>query len=411
MRSSVALILLSLPLHLFALAPGAGISEAPISTQLTPNTPASLIAPIDAQLRELRAGNVEAAYEDPTSKDFKSATTLEAFKEFISRYPILTKHKTISVKPISIQQDEAAITVVLDPNKDAVPMNYKLIRENNQWKIWHLSVTPLYSEQVTALLKDPQSMRIPIENYLEEIKNDNALKAYQQYTSSHFKKSTTLEAFRNYLIDFPVFAQHTNVRYKEPLIERGTGFIEVLLDTETTTTTVEFTMGIEDDQWKIWELHVLKQRARKEPQQEIPEEKETPAKPEQTSNKAGQTKQIKPSVDSNGPMELSTIEIGGRTNLKGQIINPTNVLRANQGDVYVNLFVRNGVLGTKIEIEIVHLESHTHIPSIATTLEQDGNVEISVIFSSPPNGWPKGHYILTAKASKGIMKTLSFTVE
>ncbi len=186
--------------------PQAGVSTSTqVTTRAAPNTPASIIVPIDLQLRDLRAGNIEAAYKDTTSKEFKETTSLEAFKEFVERYPILAKHKTLEVKPVAIQQNDASVTVVLNPQKEAITLNYLLIRENNLWKVWHVSVTPLYSDATLALLQDHTALRKPIEGFLEALQNQNSAKAYQAFTSEAFRTTTSIDVFRKYINEHPVF--------------------------------------------------------------------------------------------------------------------------------------------------------------------------------------------------------------
>lgn len=402
-------IFLCLASLLSAQDPSAGFSvPTPITTRATTKIPASIVAPIDAQLRNLRSGDIEHAYKDTTSSEFQASTSLEAFKEFVEKYPILLKHKTLEVKPVAIQQNDASVTVVLNPLKEAVTVNYLLVKEHNLWKIWHVSVTPLYSEEILALLHNEQALRKPIEDQLKALKNDNSAKAYQEYTSESFRSSTSLDAFRKFLKEFPIFTHYLDYRFKDPVVEKGTGRVEVDLHTETSITTVEYTLGIEDDMWKIWGIQILKQFAKEASSQEFQEDNFQEVLPKA---KVMQTKQPEPKELSLGPMDFSRIEIGDKIDSDGGITNPSVILRSNQGDIYVNLFVRNGIFGTKVNLAVEHLDTHSSIPAIATTLQQDGNVEVSFVLSSPSTGWPRGQYLLTATSSTGAKRTLRFTVE
>jgi len=112
-----------------------------------------------------------------------------------------------------------------------------------------------------------------------------------------------------------------------------------------------------------------------------------------------------------GPLAFTRIDIGSRVDLNGTIINPSTQLKSNNENIYVNLFVHNGIIGTKIELLMEHIETHSNIPSIATTLESEGNVQISYVFSAEKSGWPPGHYQLIATTSTGIKQTFTFTME
>jgi len=397
--------LLVTPLHfLFAdtMAPSPGLTQpTPISTPAASKAPVSIIVPIDSLLREIRDGNIEKAYYNTTSEEFKNATSLENFKEFVAKHPVLMKHHSIEVKVISIQDKEASITVTLNPNKDAIPINFLLTKENNIWKIWHLSVVPLYSEEIMALMKDPTSLQKPIQAQLAALKNDNILKAYQAYTSDQFKKMTSLDSYRAFLKDFPFFVKYNDIQFKEPILEKGTGLQEVNFHTDEVTVVVDYTLGIEEDEWKIWKIQVVKQIAKPS---ELPSQTSPPL-----NVRISQTKQPEAKDQSKGPMDIRNIEIGSRSSFNDG--SSTKLTSLSQGDIYINLQVKNGLYGTIVKLELDHTESNTNIPPVSTTLEQDGNVEISFAFTPPPNGWPKGHYNLKINSSNGINKTIPFTID
>lgn len=386
---------------------GAGASSLDKTTPVgSSRTPTSLIVPIDALLRNLRNGDISHAYNDTTSADFKSATTIEAFTAFVNHNPILIKHKTIELKTNDMQDLHASITVTLDPGKTGVPVNFMLVKENGQWKIWHLSLTPLYSIETLALMKDTAAMHKPIEGQLQALQDGNIPRAYQNFTSEAFRKATTLDAFRAYIKDFPMLTQKGELDFKDPVFDKGTSIIEVHLNGVTASTELEYTVGIEDDEWKVWGVKVLKQLA-KVPSATTPEAVGDPA-----NVTVSQTKQAEDGKDApNGPLEISRIDIGGRQDINTPKTNPLYILKANQGDIYVNLYIRRGIFGTKIELQMIHLDSGTKIPSISTTLQQDGNLMVSFVFTPPLAGWPTGHYLLTSTASTGAQRTLTFSVE
>lgn len=367
-----------------------------------PRLPTAIIAPIDAQLREFRNGQIENAYNNTTSEEFRSATSLESFKAFVENNPLLTKHKNIELQIGTTQPTEASITVILDPGKDSIPVSYRLIRENDKWKIWHMSVAPLYSKQIRTLMKDTDAMHKPIEEQLKALQEGNIPRAYQNYTSETFRRATSLDAFRHYISDFPILIQKVELEFTDPAFDKGTSLLEARLNTDTSTTVIEYTLGIEDDEWKIWGMKVLKQLA-KAPSTAS----EGVGEP---SVRVTQTKQADDEIASPAaPMEFSRIEIGGKTSM--QEAGSTNILKSNQGDIHVNLFIRRGVFGSKIELQMLHLESRTKIPSISTTLQQDGNLVVSFVFSPPLSGWPQGHYLLTATSSTGAKRVQEFRVE
>lgn len=390
-------------------SPPAGTSSSGSAPTLAnAKIPAALIVPIDIQLRNLRDGDIEKAYDSTTSKEFKTATSLEEFKDFVGRYPILSKHSSIEVRLITLQDKEANLTAILNPGNEAISVTYLLSREDDKWKIWNMSVTPEYSERVTTLLQNPASMNKIIEDQLESLKEGKIIKAYEEFSSSQFKTQTPLNTFRRFLREFPVLSNYSDVKFRDPYVEKGTGRVEVDISGENAVTTFQYTMGIENNQWKIWNMELLKQVARGVPGQETG----VPGMESQEQNiRITQTKQPENGEKKEGPLEITSIELSNQIDSTGKMINPNAPIRSQLSDLHVNVFVRNGVFGAKLTMMIAHVESQSHIPAISTTLSQDGNVEVSFVLTPPQTGWPKGHYTLTVTSSTGASREMSFTVE
>lgn len=369
------------------------------------------LIPIDLQLSALRNKDVEKAYRDATSKDFQKATSLEDFQKFVEHYPILFEHQSIAVKAQSFSGNEAEITVHLDPEKDAIPVRYLLINEDGRWKIWNMNVIPTYSEAVLGLLKDPMGVRKPVELQIAALREDDLLKAYGQYTSKEFRKQTSLEAFRQFVSNFPLFTAHTAVAFKDPVIESGTGKITVDLYSSSNLITVEYTLGIEDDQWKIWGIQILQKSA----QGAFTPAKDSSMPTNGSENDKEQIPLQKETLETVEPhaskkLEFAKVEVGNTLDAQGNI-EISDSLKSSKDPIHINLYVRNGIAGTKITLNIEHAISKSSIPPVSTNLQQDGNSMVSFVFQPPEQGWPSGEYSLEIIASSGEKKQYSFSVE
>ena len=99
-----------------------------------------LIEPIERQLAALKAGNMDAAYAE-TSEAFRGATTKEQFATFVGQYPILKDAASHSFTNRSIENSVGTVSGTLTSATGGVwPVDYRLIKENDAWKIQYINV-------------------------------------------------------------------------------------------------------------------------------------------------------------------------------------------------------------------------------------------------------------------------------
>lgn len=378
---------------------------------------AELITPVDLQLRALRNHDFEAAYA-VNARPFQSATSLEVFKSFVEQYPILFSHKEIVVQSSVNHENDAEITVVLDPTKDAVPVKYLLVKEDNQWKIWNMKVGLAYSPKVTALLQNPVTIRTPVEKQLEALKFSDEVRAYHAFTSKEFQQTTSLIDFKNFLVKYPLFTEYETVEFGDPRIYDATGKVRVDFSGPPGTMQVEYTLGIEEEQWKIYGIQVLKHTPApaKAPVQEHIEKKEAPQPQMMERVESKENQESSEQLGSQPPSEsqevdFTKMEVGSGSSSQGVVMSPTTVLQTPQGNIFIKLNVHNGQVGMKVNVRLQYLEKGVFLPPVSTTLQQEGDTTLSFEFAPPASGWPKGRYQLDATTSTGANKAFQFVVE
>lgn len=392
------------------------------------------LLPIDLQLRYLRNHDIQHAYEETTSSDFKKVTSLENYTKYIENHPILFNHIDIAIKNQSIGKDEANVIVNLNPEKEDIAVNYLLRIENGKWKIWSMNVSSPYSATVEALLNNPQLMRKVVEEHLQALKANDIQKAYYEYTSQEFQKTTSLDDARKFVASNPGFTQYDALQFKQPLVNKATGHIEVSIHSKFGTLDIGYTLGIENDKWKIWQMQIIKSTpelvlpgtempemmpvetgpaippsmtlerpSMVTPQPGMPSEA-TPSLPGLTGSPKGSTGMEKPAL------QFARIEVGTSLNARGEIENPSIVLKAPKGSLYVNVYVRNGIANTKILITLEHLDTHSALPEASTTLQQNGDSILSFAFASPTQGWPLGNYLIDVTSATGLRRQSTFII-
>jgi hypothetical protein len=219
---------------------------------LDPKEKDAILNPIEDQLQDLKRGDVDDAYKD-VSEGFKKVTSRDQFAEFIKQYDVLANYRSFNVLEQMRQGDRAAVKIELVDQKGKTPIEYYLIKENDAWKIWSLQVL-----MPTEAMPPPSLMTEPVQAQLEALKNNQPEQAYNDYTSDEFKKITSLDTFKNFMVNFPLFTNYASIDYKKPRVEEAGGkLLVVLKGADGQTATVEYTLGVSEGKWKIWGLRLV----------------------------------------------------------------------------------------------------------------------------------------------------------
>lgn len=253
-----------------ALSSSPPISSSPSSSPTSvktaqPKAPSVPVLPIDAkadprntvirQLEALRANKFAEAYYGVVSKAFQAETSLEEFEQFIRNYPILSKHKEAVVTSVSQEGGQAVIKVTLDPSANAIMLEYKLAKEEGIWHIWSLRL--IFPPDEAKHYPVFEMMAEPVLQQLTLLQRGDIGAAYRNFTSLPFRRTTSLESFTTFVNKFPAFRQNDKIELKDRTIQNDMGKFRVALYGTAGITLVEYTLGQEDNAWKIWGLQII----------------------------------------------------------------------------------------------------------------------------------------------------------
>lgn len=99
-----------------------------------------LIEIVKVQLNDIQENKIGEAYQAYASREFKEATSEEAFREFIKRYPILAHHHVVSFHKPTIRNGIGTLSVIVQSEQMAAYVKYYLIFEEQEWKIWSMRI-------------------------------------------------------------------------------------------------------------------------------------------------------------------------------------------------------------------------------------------------------------------------------
>jgi hypothetical protein len=348
-----------------------------------------LIQIITAQLDALRQKDISQAYYAFTSKEFKKATSQEAFADFIKSYPIFISDVKITPGDGFIEGNLRLIRITLSNEKESVEVDYRLTKEGNQWKIWGIQI---YTTPESQTPHNQGELLTLVRDQLDALRANDISKAYYAFTSQEFQDSASREDFKKFVEAHSALIKNQNLSLKSSSFDqqnKATAIID-LTSTDGSMTTFEYRFVYEDQIWKILSIQKMGEGESKGSSL--------------NSNQFTETK-------SNKPFEFSKAVLGTKVDLKGMVLNPTTTFKTDKSDITVNLFVENGVKGNDVEVTLKHLDSNSSINPIKVILDKDGDSVVNVIYSPPTQGWPEGSYKLTAKSSTGATKDFDFKVE
>lgn len=213
---------------------------------------AALIAPVELQLKALQENNLLEAYKNNTTKEFQKQIPFEDFKTYALKYPILTKQKHYDFKEHYTSDDKGVVTVVLNPEDEAIPIRYILVKEDGTWKIQLMRIG-----ETIKNTKDAAGMLSVVREQLDLIKKNQVDHSYH-LISQQLQKETSLENYIKFIAAYPAFTNYTVVNINEPYVEEGIGRVTAELKNDDGTTVIEYALTKENDTWKILGMHIEK---------------------------------------------------------------------------------------------------------------------------------------------------------
>lgn len=96
---------------------------------------------IEGQLDALRENKITEAYYAYTTQSFQEATSLEAFRKFVQSFPAFYHNQSVTLEHLSMQDTNGIVQGVLhSADGHALPIEYKLLKEDGKWKIQLIEV-------------------------------------------------------------------------------------------------------------------------------------------------------------------------------------------------------------------------------------------------------------------------------
>lgn len=219
-----------------------------------------LIDVVDHQLRAFKEQNIQKAYEDYTSKDFKATTSFDEFNRFIQTYPVFLNNQSSHFTQRFFKDHLVIIKGYLSSQEhEETPIEYRLINEDKNWKI--LSIRLLKPEKIKNLVDQAEYNQLIelAQTQLEEIRKGQNLEAYNHTTSTEFKRATSKDYFNEFIKRYPILSTYDTLSIHQPKIRQGIGSLSITLHSLQSKATIKYYFIFENNEWKIWSLRMISQ--------------------------------------------------------------------------------------------------------------------------------------------------------
>ena len=105
---------------------------------------------VKEQLEGIKSGQITDVYKDVFSKEFQDTTTLDAFQDFVKRYPILSRYDNFNFSRAVTRKGVGIVSVQLNMGEQTAFIKYYLIKEGEGWKIWSMRILSNAEEEKPA---------------------------------------------------------------------------------------------------------------------------------------------------------------------------------------------------------------------------------------------------------------------
>lgn len=216
-----------------------------------------IISMIEEVLKLIKNAEYEKAYMTFTTAEFKKEFDLEAFKDFIKSYPILSIFTYSELIDFSDSDDLTIAKIRFENSLQEASVAFTLQKKGTNWKINNIEVLGQNVKAGAAKTFNEEEIILPIRQLLYLIKNHNSEKAYQLYTSQAFQDSTTLQNFQEFIKGNPILINYKLPDFKKLQFNNNVGEYTVLLNNPPEKPhEALFSLIREKGEWKVLQIQL-----------------------------------------------------------------------------------------------------------------------------------------------------------
>ncbi len=213
---------------------------------------------IESTLKLIQQRELDTAYNDRMSLDFKSKTKIESFKDFITNHPILSTYTHLELTNLSSTEDLAIAKIKFSNSRQSAEVDFTLSHSDKMWKIQGIRVIGQEHAEETASTFSPEELRTPILEMLKMVRSGNLNEAYDQYASKAFQESTSKEQFAEFVNSNKFLREAANFDWGRLTFNNNVAIQTLFLKKQgEPAQQSEFSLIREEGKWKVVQIQLF----------------------------------------------------------------------------------------------------------------------------------------------------------
>lgn len=217
--------------------------------------------PVENQLKALKAHQLDQAYNDYVSNEFKEITPFDRFLDFIKNFPIMTDYESYAIEEPEHYNGIAKVKATLKGANDALlVLEYSVVYVAEGWKIAGVQITS--TSNLTSSIPDfnADDLLVILNSFVEDLKANQLEQAYNTHTSQDFKKATSYDNFKQFIESHPVLNHVTDYTFDKLGFNGNIATYQgTLVNEDKPLQEVQYQLIQEDGKWKILKIELLDQ--------------------------------------------------------------------------------------------------------------------------------------------------------
>jgi hypothetical protein len=207
-------------------------------------------------VHQIDDGQEDNVYNSLMANGFKTVTSREEFGNFMKSYPEFKNHTGLTFGNSAVENDLYSQQVTFVTTMGESLIDFWLIDENGEWKIWGIHVEksasypPMDPEVKTQVVK-------VIEEQLKSLRDKDVPRAYYAFSSDEFERFTSLQDFKKFTAEFPILSQHEKMEVGQGVQEGKIQLVRIKLELDGRESEVDYRLVKEHSDWKVWNIKVV----------------------------------------------------------------------------------------------------------------------------------------------------------
>lgn len=137
----IPLIVILIPLIADAKEPNDIQTKKSTLEKTTRISPQPLLNVVEDELKLFRTMEIDKAYQDHTTREFRQKTSLAEFKTLVDKYKVLSNSARFQFQSFYVENDIVTLGGELHAKDGVVvPVEFDFVMEDSQWKIMGIQI-------------------------------------------------------------------------------------------------------------------------------------------------------------------------------------------------------------------------------------------------------------------------------